>query len=686
MGQINGATQYLSAYFSYYIVWTEDQVNATNNTSRVTASVYVQSNGTYHVESSQNLHYLYIDGTAFSANNYIDMNPETTARLLVSGSKTITHNADGSKSISISASGEICNIDPRPSYTPYTGSGSGTATLTTISRASAVTTNPATSVTSNSAVANGNVTDVGIPAITDKGIYWGTSSGNLPNKLSVGSGGAGAFTRNMSSLSPGTTYYFKAYSYNSSYGYSYGVERSFTTSSVAPTVTTQNCSNIDTTTATANGNITATGGANPTRRGFCYIEGSSGTPTILDLTAYDDGSFGTGAFTKALTGLKAGTNHRVRAFATNSVGTSYGAVVDLLTLGTLVQSERNIYLKGIQTTSVERGLYLTGGLGANAERSIYLHGCIREFSDLNLWVEAQEKQFADMSIYVDGVADGFNLYSNLRIGLDNSAVRNRVYVRGGTYLSDEVSISQVADGEQTIFSLPEKPHEIKVYEGATQKTVGIKNIDSFDDYDYLLNYQEKYIEIDVAPTVDTVITVSYKYDIPVLVAVEDNDSIEKYGQFEYVIFDKNINTIQQARDRAVAELEDYAESITNGSFNTLETGFKAGQYIMINIPDIGVDGKFVVKSVKASSMGGGKFNYTISVVSAELLGIIRFLVDLLESNKNALDIATDEVVDEITTVTGDAFALTDGTPTLTTHTGAYKYDSDADWNVAQWEN
>jgi hypothetical protein len=291
---------------------------------------------------------------------------------------------------------------------------------------------------------------------------------------------------------------------------------------------------------------------------------------------------------------------------------------------------------------------------------------------------------SDFGLYIVGEADGSDAYKNLQISNDGSALRNRVYVRGGTYLSDTVTVKQVADGEQTVFYLPEKPHDITVAEGVTPKTVGIKNIDSFTDYDYLVSYQEKYVETDTAPSADTVMTFTYKYNIPILVAVEDKDSIEKYGQFEYVIFDRNITTVQQARDRAVAELEDYAESISSGSFETLETGFRAGQCIMIDIPNLGIDGKFVVKSVKATSLGGGKFRYTITVVSSELLGIIRFLVDLLESNKNSLDISIDEVVDEIATITGESFTLNEGTPTLTSHSGEYKYDSDADWDIAGW--
>ena len=100
---------------------------------------------------------------------------------------------------------------------------------------------------------------------------------------------------------------------------------------VAPTVTTQAATNIAQTSCTGNGNITATGGANATRRGFCYKVGTSGDPTISDSVAYDDGSFGTGAFTKSITGLSAETNYRVRAYAVNSAGTSYGTTVDVKT-------------------------------------------------------------------------------------------------------------------------------------------------------------------------------------------------------------------------------------------------------------------------------------------------------------------------------------------------------------------
>jgi hypothetical protein len=280
---------------------------------------------------------------------------------------------------------------------------------------------------------------------------------------------------------------------------------------------------------------------------------------------------------------------------------------------------------------------------------------------------------------------GSEAYRNLNWLIDNSAVRNRIYVRGGTYLSDTVTIKQVADGEQVVFNLPEKPHSLTVEEGATPKTVGIKNVNDFTEFDYLMSFQEKYVETDTAPSADTVMTFTFKYDIPVLVAVEDKDSIEKYGQLEYIIFDSKINTIDQARERASAELTDYAESLVSATFKTETTGFEVGQYLDVDLDDLDIDARFVVKSVTAQSEGGGKFVYTIKIISAEMLGIINFLIGLLEGDKNSLNISSDEVVDEISTVSGEVYTLVDSTPVLTSHEGAYKYDSDAEWDIAEWD-
>ncbi len=100
---------------------------------------------------------------------------------------------------------------------------------------------------------------------------------------------------------------------------------------VAPTVTTQAASSVGDTSFTGNGNITSTGSPYVSRRGFCYKEGTTGDPTTSDSVAYNDGSFGSGAFNKSVTGLTAETDYRVRAYAVNSYGTSYGSTVDVET-------------------------------------------------------------------------------------------------------------------------------------------------------------------------------------------------------------------------------------------------------------------------------------------------------------------------------------------------------------------
>lgn len=99
---------------------------------------------------------------------------------------------------------------------------------------------------------------------------------------------------------------------------------------VIPTVTTTNPpSVINTTSMTFDGNITNTGGAYSTTRGFKYSAGAACTDAT---TVSDAGSFGTGAFSKASGAMTVNTQYSERAFSTNTAGSGYGSCVTKYTL------------------------------------------------------------------------------------------------------------------------------------------------------------------------------------------------------------------------------------------------------------------------------------------------------------------------------------------------------------------
>mgnify|MGYP001451698045 CR=1 FL=1 len=111
----------------------------------------------------------------------------------------------------------------------------------------------------------------------------------------------------------------------------------------APTVTTQAVSNTTSDGFTCNGDITnIVDGLNATRRGFCYMLGTSGDPTTANSVAYDDGNFGTGAYTKIIRSLWASTNYRARAYASNIDEISYGETVQATT-AVYVAGQRGVF-------------------------------------------------------------------------------------------------------------------------------------------------------------------------------------------------------------------------------------------------------------------------------------------------------------------------------------------------------
>jgi len=214
-----------------------------------------------------------------------------------------------------------------------------------------ITTTAASAVSYTTVTSGGNVTAEGGVSVTSRGVCWSTTLNptvSLTTKTINGTG-AGSFTSSITGLTPNTLYHVRAYATNS-VGTSYGADLTFTTLlTTIPTVTTTAISNILNTTATSGGNVSSDGGASVNFRGVCWS--TTTNPTVSLTTKTVDGT-GSGAFTSNITGLNPSTTYYLRAYATNSVGTAYGAqqtftttsvaVLPSITIGTQVWTNQNL--------------------------------------------------------------------------------------------------------------------------------------------------------------------------------------------------------------------------------------------------------------------------------------------------------------------------------------------------------
>jgi len=100
-----------------------------------------------------------------------------------------------------------------------------------------VTINPIDLITNVSARSGGAITSDGGAAILSKGVVWSTSPNPTISNLRTNDGSGGtSYVSNLTSLSPGTTYYVRAYATNST-GTAYGNQQTFTTTATSQTVT-----------------------------------------------------------------------------------------------------------------------------------------------------------------------------------------------------------------------------------------------------------------------------------------------------------------------------------------------------------------------------------------------------------------------------------------------------------------
>jgi uncharacterized protein (TIGR02145 family) len=130
---------------------------------------------------------------------------------------------------------------------------------------------------------------------------------------------------------------------------------------VLPALTTSKISDVTEQTAYSGGTITDDGHAMVTQRGVCWSQ--TANPTIFLSTRTNDGA-GLGMFTSYIIGLTTGQTYHVRAYATNSVGTAYGADVSFTTRLVVAPKVTSTVILAVSSRSVFFGGTVTDSGGA----------------------------------------------------------------------------------------------------------------------------------------------------------------------------------------------------------------------------------------------------------------------------------------------------------------------------------
>lgn len=260
------------------------------------------------------------------------------------------------------------------------------------------------------------------------------------------------FSCQISDLEPNTTYYLKAYAKNSA-GIAYSLTEKFTTMGIdevsqLPSVTSLTIINVTADETSVSGSITSNGGVDIIESGVCLS--TSPMPTS---------KYNSSGINCNIKHLKPSTTYYVRAYATNSLGTTYGEECCFTTASGLGNKNGHEY--------VDLGLsvnWATCNVGASTPE---------EYGDYFAWGETATKENYDWSTY---------RYCNGSRNTITKYCDNQTY--GSNGYTDNLKILEAGDDAATVnwggsWRMPTEAEILELKEDCTWTWITQNNVGGF---------------------------------------------------------------------------------------------------------------------------------------------------------------------------------------------------------------
>lgn len=247
---------------------------------------------------------------------------------------------------------------------------------------------------------------------------------------------------------------------------------------------------------------------------------------------------------------------------------------------------------------------------------------------------------------------GNYVFGSLSITRNVNQIRNTIIVKGGQKVSSVLTDTIKSNGSQRTFTLIPSLQSLDIQKSInggsswSTLTLGADGTDDPATKDALYNTNNGFLIFPEAskPADGHLVKWSGNQVYPIKLIRKDWTSINKYGEFQYVIKDETIKSEDQAKQRALGELKKYAEKINEGTFRTYKSGLETSQKIHIQSDALGLDEYFKINRIILAAKGPETYEYTVSLIASETMTMIDVLSKLLITNTSESQSVENEVL------------------------------------------
>ena len=316
---------------------------------------------------------------------------------------------------------------------------------------------------------------------------------------------------------------------------------------------------------------------------------------------------------------------------------------------------------GFTTTHVQRGNFQVASIKFNYEQVTQVLEKLAKQIGWEWYVDPSK----DIHFFLaENIPAPFNIdettgnidWPSLDVSIDLTNMKNSVFVVGGNYpktfnATNAVDVYQT-DGVKTAFALAYTYDQTSItvtLDGSTQ-TLGIDQQTDPTTVQWLYSPSGKFIRSTSLVGSGHTVKIFGNAQIPILAHASDAGAIATYGEFQDSVIDKQIKSVSEAQERALAEILQFGHQVYDVKFSTRQTGLIIGQTILLNSAKLGISNyPLVIKRIDGTAYSPSQFEYQVEALGSDNVTFVDIMSRLLTQENNNTDLADNTVLENLLT-------------------------------------